>query len=90
MSNKRNTVLYTGMTNEIGRRLQEHRGTIDQKSFTSRYNVYKLVHLESCETPDEAIIREKQIKNMSRRKKKALITSNNPGWRDLTEEVTEW
>ena len=89
MTNQRNTVLYTGVTNNIGRRLEQHRQKTDKRSFTSRYNIEKLVYVEAFETPSEAIIREKQIKNMSRKKKEALIASFKPGWRDLTEEVVQ-
>ncbi len=85
MTNKHHTVLYTGMTNHLERRVAEHKsGTAD--SFTKRYKVNKLVYCE--ETPDVngAIAREKQIKGGSRQKKIDLINSINPDWLDLSEE----
>ena len=81
-TNPHNTVLYTGVTNNLTRRLYEHR----QKrifNFTARYNVRKLVYFEEYSDIGEAIAREKQIKAGSRRKKLALIKSINPQFEDL-------
>ena len=82
MSNRRRTVLYTGMTNDLRRRLAEHElnrpGT-----FTARYRVTDIVHVELFEQPDEAIAREKQIKGWRREKKLTLILHANPGMIDL-------
>ncbi len=77
--------LYIGVTTEIGRRLEEHRSGLSEH--TSRYNITKLVYLESHETAPDAIEREKQLKKWRREKKIALIESANPEWLDLSSEV---
>ena len=82
MTNKNNTVLYTGMTNDLIRRVHEHKNNIGSK-FTRKYNVYKLVYYEIFGDPENAILREKQIKAGSRQKKIDLINSINEGWDDL-------
>lgn len=84
-TNKRNTTLYTGVTDSISRRTFEHKEKINKKSFTSRYNVDKLVYYETFQNIGAAIAREKQIKAGSRQKKIDLINSINPEWKDLTE-----
>jgi len=86
MTNKYNTVLYTGMTNNFMRRVWEHKegsGSI----FTSRYSVTKLVYYESYENINLAIAKEKQIKGGSRQKKIDLINILNSKWNDLYEEA---
>ena len=90
MTNFKNTVLYTGVTNDLIRRVFEHKSGIDPKSFTSKYNITKLVYFESFHTIQEAIAREKQIKGGSRKKKEDLIKSLNPEWKDLFETIQEW
>jgi len=87
LTNKNNTVLYTGVTNDLKRRLEEHIQKINPNSFTSRYNLYKLVYYESFFLIGDAITREKQIKAGSRSKKVALINSVNPTWNDLSSEL---
>jgi len=77
-------VLYTGVTNDLRRRMDEHLAGFS--SFTSRYNVHKLVYFEGFHEINDAIAREKQIKGGSRRKKVALIDSMNPDWRDLSTD----
>ncbi len=89
MTNKRNNVLYTGISNEVLRRVHEHKIKFDTKSFTARYNINKLVYIESYDNAADAIIREKQIKNGSRKKKIELIESVNPGWKDLSEDLSD-
>jgi putative endonuclease len=84
LTNDRHTVLYTGVTNNLQRRISEHRAGFS--SFTSRYNVHKLVYFEFHEVND-AIAREKQIKGGSRQKKVALINGTNPDWRDLSIDL---
>ena len=86
LTNRDNTVLYTGVTNDLLRRLEEHKSKLDPKSFTARYNVTKLVFYEATTDVKAAIAREKQIKGGSRAKKKALINAMNPEWKDLTED----
>ena len=82
MTNFTNTVLYTGMTNDLVRRVWEHKEQ-QIKGFTRRYNITKLVYYEVYDTPYDAIAREKQIKGGSRQKKIDLINSVNPDWKDL-------
>jgi putative endonuclease len=86
MTNKHNTVLYTGVTNDLVRRVQEHREGRGG-GFTSKYNIKKLVYYEVAQDPRAAIVREKQIKAGSRKKKVDLVEGVNPEWRDLGEEL---
>ena len=86
MTNQNNTVLYTGMTNNLIRRVWEHKdGASD--SFTARYSLNKLAWYEVHEDPESAILREKGIKAGSRRAKEELIKGMNREWRDLSEEL---
>ena len=87
MTNKNNTVLYTGVSNNLKRRLEEHHSKINSKSFTAKYNINKLVYYESSFLIGDAIAREKQIKAGSRKKKEILINGINPQWKDLSEEL---
>lgn len=82
LSNKHNTVLYTGVTNNIHRRIWEHNNKI-ASSFTSKYNVGRLVYIEEFQNVADAIQREKQIKGGSRKKKIDLIMKQNPSFLDL-------
>lgn len=77
--------LYIGVTTDMGRRLEEHRRGLSEH--TSRYNITRLVYLESHETAPDAIEHEKQLKRWRREKKIALIESANPEWLDLSNEV---
>ena len=88
LTNERHTVLYTGMSNDLLRRVTEHREK-QVPSFTARYNVSKLVYFEICGDPATAIEREKQIKAGSRLRKIELIEQQNPTWRDLYEDLLE-
>jgi putative endonuclease len=83
LTNRYNTVLYTGVTNNLGRRLSDHRNRVHPRSFTAQYNVHKLVWFETFTSIRAAIAREKQIKAGSRRKKIALVERENSGWREL-------
>ena len=85
MANARNTVLYLGVTNDLARRVQEHKDRLDPKSFTANYNVNKLVWHEAHDSIIAAIAREKQLKNWKRAWKDALIAEMNPEWKDLAE-----
>jgi putative endonuclease len=86
MTNPHNTVLYTGVTNDLTRRVAEHReGKI--KGFTSRYNCKKLVYFEPFGSIELAIGREKQLKAGSRAKKEELVQAGNPDWEDLWERI---
>jgi putative endonuclease len=86
MTNAHNTVLYTGVTNNLYRRVLEHKegkGGV----FTKKYNVKKLVYFECGGDVSAAILREKQIKAGSRQKKIDLVNSINPEWKDLFEDL---
>ncbi len=86
MTNKYNTVLYTGVTNNLQRRVYEHREKLVD-GFTKRYNVNKLVFFEVFEDASSAIAREKQIKAGSRQKKIDLINGMNKEWKDLYDQL---
>ena len=86
MTNKRNTVLYTGITGDLLKRIYEHKQKIVE-GFTKQYNVNKLVYYAVFNDPENAIAREKQIKAGSREKKLQLIEGMNPGWKDLYDEI---
>lgn len=80
----RSGTLYTGVTNDIQRRLYEHRNKLVE-GFTKKYNIDMLVYYEATNDVGEALIREKQIKAWRRSKRIALIESTNPQWRDLSD-----
>jgi putative endonuclease len=86
MTNKGNTVLYTGVTSDLKRRAYEHRAKLVD-GFTKRYNVTKLVYYEVFEDVESAIVREKQIKSGSRERKLRLIDEMNREWKDLYDEL---
>nr|WP_293124182.1 GIY-YIG nuclease family protein [Okeania sp. SIO1I7] len=86
MTNKRNTVLYTGITNDLIKRVYEHKSKL-VGGFTKKYNINKLVYYEIYENPSEGIATEKQIKAGSRQKKINLINSINLEWKDLYLEI---
>ena len=85
MCNWNNKVLYTGITNNLERRIYEHKNKL-VKGFTEKYNINKLVYFEHTEDVNSAIAREKQIKGWTRKKKNDLIESTNPRWKDLSEK----
>jgi len=85
MTNKLNRVLYTGVTNDLEKRVYEHKSKLIE-GFTKKYNVNKLVYYEEFDDINDAIAREKQIKSGSRQKKIDLIAKMNPAWKDLSEE----
>ena len=86
LTNKRDKVLYTGITSNLKKRVYEHKTKIVE-GFTQKYNVNKLVYYEMYKDVREAIVREKQIKAGSRKKKVDMINAFNPEWRDLYEEL---
>jgi len=86
MTNKRNGVLYTGVTSDLVKRVHEHKNG-EIAGFTKRYGCKLLVYYEVCEDMTSAISREKQIKAGSREKKLDLIETMNPGWEDLYIEI---
>ena len=86
LTNKWNTVLYIGVTGNLVRRIYQHKMKL-VKDFTSKYNLNELVYYEMLDNPKEAIKREKQLKNLVRRKKDALINKFNPNWKDLYKSL---
>ena len=78
MTNKYRNVLYTGVTNDLIRRVYEHRNHLIKDSFTARYHINKLVYFEMTNDARSAIEREKQIKSWNRARKDALVESQNP------------
>jgi putative endonuclease len=89
MTNKNNTVLYTGVSSKLRDRIFEHKSGAYKKSFTNRYNCHKLVYYEGFVSIEEAIAREKQIKAGSREKKESLINKMNPEWNDLYDDIID-
>jgi putative endonuclease len=86
MTNEHNSVLYTGVTSELKKRVFEHKEKL-AAGFTKKYNILNLVYYEVFMDPENAILREKQIKGGSRAKKIALINAMNKEWRDLYGEI---
>ena len=84
-ANDTNVCIYTGVTNDLERRLYEHRSGTDSKSFTAKYKIHKLVYFEETSSERAAIEREKQIKGWNRKHKNKLIESKNPNWEDLSK-----
>ena len=86
LTNKNNTVLYIGVTNNLIRRVYEHKNKLID-GFTYRYNLDKLIHFELLDDPQTAIAREKQLKNWHKDWKWNLIKENNPSLKDLYDEM---
>ena len=86
LTNQYNTVLYTGMTNDLQRRVAEHK-SLKVPGFTSSYRVTKLVYYEHFDDVHAAIDREKQIKSWSRERKNQLIEDKNPKWEELFDRL---
>ena len=86
MTNAHNTVMYCGVTNNLSRRVYEHKNGLGG-IFTKKYNVEKLVYYEVGDNVNAALAREKQIKGGSRKKKIDLVNSFNPEWKDLFDEI---
>ena len=86
ITNKYNTVLYIGFTNNLLRRIYEHKNKL-QEGFSSKYNLNKLVYYVFFGDPEAGIKREKALKNLVRRKKNKLINDFNPKWKDLYNDL---
>ena len=86
MASRKNSVLFFGLTNNLIRRVYEHKNKIF-KGFTSKYQVSKLVYFETFSSPYDAIVREKNLKNWNRLWKIRLIEKENPNWKDLYERI---
>ena len=85
LTNRTNNVLYIGMTNNLERRVFEHKNKLVE-GFTKRYNLTKLVYYEATGDVESAIGREKQLKNWHREWKRNLVSEANPRWQDLSED----
>ena len=85
LTNWKGNVMYIGVTNDLERRLYEHKHELVE-GFTKRYHVHKLVYYEETSDVRAAIEREKQLKNWARAKKDALVETMNPMWKDLSDE----
>jgi putative endonuclease len=86
LTNQNRTVLYIGVTNDLKRRVAEHKASL-HRGFTKKYNVHQLVYFETYPDANAAIAREKQLKVGSRQKKLDLINAGNPEWRNLAENL---
>ena len=86
LTNRRDGVMYTGMTNDLKRRVFEHKRQ-EGGGFAKRYNIDRLVYFEVFSDPQSAIVREKQIKAGPRRRKVELVEGVNPQWQDLYDEL---
>ena len=86
MTNKANTVIYTGVTSDLKKRIYEHKEKMVE-GFTKKYNINKLVYYEISDNIEDAILREKQIKGGSRKNKLDLIRGANPNFKDLYNEI---
>ena len=89
ITNKNNTTLYVGVTSNLPERIKEHKEKRYENSFSSRYNLTKLVYWESFQEIGDAIGREKQLKGGSRNSKLNLIQHLNPEWRDLFDDIVK-
>jgi len=85
LTNWNNRVIYVGVTNDLSRRIHEHKNKLIA-GFTSKYNLCKLVYFEQTNDVNSAIAREKEIKKWRREKKDRLVEQMNPGWEDLSEK----
>lgn len=85
MASKKNGTLYTGFTDDLEIRVYEHKSSLLEKSFTARYKIFTLVYYEEYNNLDEALNREKCIKDWKRAWKIQLIEGSNPYWKDLAK-----
>jgi len=86
MTNKNKTTLYIGVTNNLARRIYQHKNHLIKNSFTDKYNLEYCIYYEEFECFYLAIHREKELKKMNRQKKEALINRINPEWKELVNE----
>ena len=87
LSNNLNTLVYTGVTRDLVRRVYEHKLHMDPNSYTAKYSIHKLVYYESTSDVKAAIEREKQIKGWNRKRKNKLVESKNPSWAELYDSI---
>ena len=83
LANQTNVAIYVGVTNDLVRRIYEHKNKLSHRSFTARYKIHKLVYYECTNDIYAALQREKQLKSWKRSKKNELVESMNPTWKDL-------
>ena len=88
IATNRSKTLYIGVTNDIVRRIWEHKNKVI-RGFTEQYNINKLVYVEQTSNIEDAIAREKQLKGWLRKKKVELIESTNPDWDDLSKDLNK-
>ena len=87
ITNKNKGVLYIGITNNLKRRIYQHKNKVHKSTFSARYNLDKLVYFEIFDSKDEALLREARMKKWNREWKMNLIKSFNPEWKDLYSEI---
>jgi putative endonuclease len=87
LANVTNTAIYIGVTNDLVRRMYEHRHEMDAGSYTAKYHIHKLVYYEYTTDVRSAIEREKQLKGWNRARKNKLVNSRNPNWEDLYDSI---
>ena len=87
LTNSNKNLIYVGVTNNLLRRMYEHRNHLDRGSYTARYHIDQLVYFEVTQDVYAAISREKQIKGWNRKRKNKLVESKNPGWEDIYESI---
>ena len=87
LSNTNNSTIYTGVTNNLVKRVYEHKNKLDPNSFTARYHIHKLVYYEATSDIRAAIEREKQINSWNRKRKNQLVDAMNPRWEDLYYDI---
>ena len=87
LTNAHKNVIYTGITNDLVRRIYEHKHHLDKGSYTDQYNIEYLIYYETTSDVKAAIEREKQIKGWNRKRKEKLIATKNPEWNDLWEMI---
>lgn len=92
MASHKNGSIYTGMTNDLIRRVEEHKSGRNPNSHTSKYNIKRLVYFEIHNTPEDAILREKFVKKLTRARRIKLIEAENPNWQELFrgDETVPW
>ncbi|WP_207429633.1 GIY-YIG nuclease family protein [Pedobacter sp. SYSU D00535] len=90
MTNTHKTTLYIGVTSDLVSRIRDHMSKKYKNSFTAKYNLHICVYYEYYPRIEEAIEREKELKKWSRKKKNALIKSQNPEWENLWDEIKKW
>ena len=89
LANATNVAVYTGVTNDLVRRVYEHRHNLPPDSYTAKHRIHKLVYYEQTNDVRAAIAREKQLKGWVRKKKNQLVSGMNPEWKDLYPDLLE-